>query len=1315
MKKFFTMLLVISAVSVFALDWYSSNEKLGDVRKAPRDTKDTLWYSYCAGPAWVRGVGTERATYVNVNDFGLEYPINLHAIDSYLYEANYEYKYKVYAKNGIDVLWEMDTPDSSSSNGYNIKMFDESLIMKDDFWISVVPLAGIYPRLVSCDATTSDHSYYREDGVWLPLEDLNGRYEWAIDFVLSPYDDPVPPPPLVRDVSGLENFQDRIAEISVTTQGISPISSIIGEYSLDGGSNWIAYTMADAKITEIHKGIIPGQPNGTIALTRFDITDYYGNHVITDNYEVIWSRDIPLLDEGFENNFPPDDWTLNTTGAGFVKAKVAEGALAYTGVASLCHWDNSGIQDDWIWTPTVSLPTDNSCNLSLWQNGSWLTYYDFHEIVISTDFGLTYDQLYNGAPPSTYGDPEQGIWEQLILSLKAYSGQNIQIGFHYIGNLSDQWFIDDVKIKYDYIPPVPISLVGNEKLFEIHRIIGEYLNNPLNLKLTVTDQSELASVVGHYSFEGEPVTDLVFTKAKGTELWTGTIPARSTEATGTICLDMVDIGGVSVTSPDFEIQFVGDLDPPIIKSFSYGAPVFINQDMTLTLTFTDESEITSVKGFYSEDYFITWTEIAMIPSKEHLYTYNGVIPAKTETTFGKVGFEIIDAAGNMAGSPPPGYTVEWLNGETITGDDFESGSSALWDWTTPGTTWALTDEDDYSGSFSLTDSPGGNYTDNTQNRLMTMPMDFSSYIAAEAYFWAKIDIEPDWEYFMIQGTTSTDAVPDDLQWTTLFELSGYNLLWQLYELNLSGFAGQVNVRLRLKIDSDTYVNADGVYFDDFDISGFFEDSIDPYIIYPGPDKISTEDYIIPREFTIPVGMGDYSFNVELYDPAGISEVKVIYSVDGRPEQESIPDVSSGTSGIYELNIPEQPAGSQVFFKITATDASEYLNQYITQEYMIRFGNFQYYQNGDEYVDYLDIIGTTAYATAQAVANRVTMGPMGTGKGHYKSNLVGITIDNYIDTDGGYPSDPMYVHVWQNEGGVPGKDIIEPLYVAPACIDASNYEITYVDLRAYATELSGIEGDVFVGYTTAGTQTLLLYEVAASHISDSCYVAFERSWLGTDNGNGELTWVFDPADVYHISAVIDNYEYIDAPVYPTALQAISIEPGIGIHLSWAANTEANLAFYNIYRDVMPNFIPVTPIGSVEAPAVEYLATVPYDGVSYFKITAVDSLGNESKPSNEITVAVTGISENIPLTTELFQNYPNPFNPVTTIRFDLAKDSKVSLKVYDVMGREVAKLVDKEMVRGTHNVSFDASSLVSGVYYYTFKAGDVNKTRKMMLIK
>lgn len=84
-------------------------------------------------------------------------------------------------------------------------------------------------------------------------------------------------------------------------------------------------------------------------------------------------------------------------------------------------------------------------------------------------------------------------------------------------------------------------------------------------------------------------------------------------------------------------------------------------------------------------------------------------------------------------------------------------------------------------------------------------------------------------------------------------------------------------------------------------------------------------------------------------------------------------------------------------------------------------------------------------------------------------------------------------------------------------------------------------------------------------------------------------------------------------------------------------------------------------------------------------------------------------------EIFQNYPNPFNPSTVINYQLMVNSKVMLKVYDVLGNEVATLVDEEKPAGYHSVKFDGSKLSSGVYFYTIKAGDYFELKKMTLVK
>ncbi|MDW8438824.1 MAG: T9SS type A sorting domain-containing protein, partial [Chloroherpetonaceae bacterium] len=84
-------------------------------------------------------------------------------------------------------------------------------------------------------------------------------------------------------------------------------------------------------------------------------------------------------------------------------------------------------------------------------------------------------------------------------------------------------------------------------------------------------------------------------------------------------------------------------------------------------------------------------------------------------------------------------------------------------------------------------------------------------------------------------------------------------------------------------------------------------------------------------------------------------------------------------------------------------------------------------------------------------------------------------------------------------------------------------------------------------------------------------------------------------------------------------------------------------------------------------------------------------------------------------ELAQNYPNPFNPMTTIRYQIPEAGFVSLKVYDVLGKEVATLVNGVKEAGSHWVTFNAKGLASGVYFYRLQAGAFAETRKMMLVR
>ena len=141
--------------------------------------------------------------------------------------------------------------------------------------------------------------------------------------------------------------------------------------------------------------------------------------------------------------------------------------------------------------------------------------------------------------------------------------------------------------------------------------------------------------------------------------------------------------------------------------------------------------------------------------------------------------------------------------------------------------------------------------------------------------------------------------------------------------------------------------------------------------------------------------------------------------------------------------------------------------------------------------------------------------------------------------------------------------------------------------------------------------------------------------------------------------------------------------------------------------------------------------PGDSISVSVFFAPDALDNFSATINIYSIGGNGtinlngtgiistdIEENVELFPDefqLYQNYPNPFNPSTTIKYQIQDISFVTLKVYDVLGNEVAILINEEKLAGSYEVSFSATNLSSGIYFYKLQAGSFVETKKMILMK
>ena len=171
----------------------------------------------------------------------------------------------------------------------------------------------------------------------------------------------------------------------------------------------------------------------------------------------------------------------------------------------------------------------------------------------------------------------------------------------------------------------------------------------------------------------------------------------------------------------------------------------------------------------------------------------------------------------------------------------------------------------------------------------------------------------------------------------------------------------------------------------------------------------------------------------------------------------------------------------------------------------------------------------------------------------------------------------------------------------------------------------------------------------------------------------------------------------------------------VTLNWTTASETNNSLFEIERSAVNSAW--SAVGSVKGNGTT-LSVMNYTftdrglntGIYNYRLKQTDFNGNFEyfNLNSEVNVG-------IPVKYDLSQNYPNPFNPSTTINFDLPMDGKVTLKVFDISGREVSALVNEFKTAGYYTISFNGNDLSSGIYIYTLVSNNVVLTKKMLLMK
>lgn len=163
------------------------------------------------------------------------------------------------------------------------------------------------------------------------------------------------------------------------------------------------------------------------------------------------------------------------------------------------------------------------------------------------------------------------------------------------------------------------------------------------------------------------------------------------------------------------------------------------------------------------------------------------------------------------------------------------------------------------------------------------------------------------------------------------------------------------------------------------------------------------------------------------------------------------------------------------------------------------------------------------------------------------------------------------------------------------------------------------------------------------------------------------------------------------------------------------------FEHVFRRAYPNTdgTVITTATGTQNFSFTYKILPEWKDTSIYTVAFIQNDNNkEVLNSGKGNTTVTGVSQlgsEIPSDFLLSQNFPNPFNPVTKINFSIPKNSFVTLKVYDMLGREVEVLANGELTAGNYSADWSALNISSGIYFYTLNAGEFTETRKMMLVK
>jgi Secretion system C-terminal sorting domain len=479
-------------------------------------------------------------------------------------------------------------------------------------------------------------------------------------------------------------------------------------------------------------------------------------------------------------------------------------------------------------------------------------------------------------------------------------------------------------------------------------------------------------------------------------------------------------------------------------------------------------------------------------------------------------------------------------------------------------------------------------------------------------------------------------------------------------------------------------------------------------IYGDPPPTVNSWTTIPSD----VELGPFTIDANITDTnpsgggVGVDSAIVQYSIDAGATWNNV--MMTGSMPNFTGDIPAQSSEITVMYRIRAVDVSGNATTTITRSFYI----FQP-SGANTLVIYNGFNSLTGEPQDDYFGPNVEFDHDSWNYGTVSAAL----LNNYTNV----------LEIWNENNGVYNDDIVRPW----------------------------LEADGSRNYLLAGQEWL----GAKNSYVDSDYVAgdFEYDILGVDSGYNDISYYFPNATssnsigdslptlitpqpgtifgqplvdlvgsitpapdslMYNPVFVSGNFYatpnlnwqdgFVVVPGSGTDVDAWVETRGTGVHITEVQMTLATLCHRTLTAGNKIVFAAFDPIS---------LTTANDDSYPYYYWVGNDT-SNVVYQALKWFEVVTDVNENggtTPKEFSLSQNYPNPFNPATTIKYSIPNSSKVTLKVYDILGKEVASLVNETKNTGNYEVSFDASKFASGMYIYTITAGNFTASKKMMLLK